>query len=134
MTTTAKRTPEKSPKPRKKPPTHEPPAVIEVVTLEAKPTLRGGHDPSEMGKRGVAVREERRMQRLTASREHVELVQLPAAQEAYDDLLNDHDPRARRYRFAAAKDVYDRVMPVTQHVEVDIKAQISALVAAFKEA
>jgi hypothetical protein len=41
---------------------------------------------------------------------------------------------ARRYRFAAAKDTLDRVLPVSKHIEVDVRAQISALIAAFKQA
>ena len=94
----------------------------------------GKINPSEAGRKGARKREENRLARLDSAREHIERVQLPKALEAYDDLLDDHDPRARRYRFGAAKDVLDRSMPVTQHVEVDIQAQISALIAAFKEA
>jgi hypothetical protein len=95
---------------------------------------KGKVDPREAGRKGVQKREQNRLARLVSTREHIERVQLPKAILAYDDLLEDEDPRARRYRFAAAKDTLDRTPPATKHVEIDVRAQISALVAAFKEA
>ncbi len=90
-------------------------------------------DPVEAGRKGAAKREENRLARLSSAREHIEQVQLPAALQAFDDLLSDTDPRARRYRFAAADKTLDRMLPTTKHIEVDIRAEVSALVAAFKE-
>ncbi len=95
--------------------------------------LKNGLDASIAGKAGAAKREENRLARLSSAREHIEQVQLPAALQAFDDLLQDTDPRARRYRFAAADKTLDRMLPTTKHIEVDIRAEVSALVAAFKE-
>lgn len=95
---------------------------------------KGKVDPREAGRKGAAARERNRLARLDSAREHIEAVQLPAAIQAFDDLLTDTDPRARRYRFGAAKDTLDRVMPPTKHIEVDVRAQVAALVQAFREA
>jgi hypothetical protein len=105
----------------------------QVNGLEANRAERFGH-PREAGRRGAQKREQNRLARLDSAREHIERVQLPRAIRSYDDPLEDGDPRARRYRFEAAKDTLDRVLPVSKHIEVDVRAQISALIAAFKQA
>ncbi len=104
-----------------------------------EPSPRGGFakgkvDPREARCKGAAARERNRLARLDSTRQYIEAVQLPEAIRAFDDLLADTDPRARRYRFGPAKDTLDRVMPGTKRVEVDIRAQVAALIQAFKEA
>lgn len=90
-------------------------------------------DPAAAGRKGVEVREARRLSSLSETRQYVESVQVPAAIEAFDDLLADKDPRARRYRFAAADKVLSGTGILTEqkHVQIDVRAEVSALIAAF---
>jgi hypothetical protein len=90
-------------------------------------------DPSAAGRRGVAVREANRLSSLSEARQYVETVQVPRAIEAFDDLLSDTDPRARRYRFAAADKVLSGtgILAEQKHVQIDVRAEVSALIAAF---
>lgn len=106
----------------------------QVERLEANPAERFG-DPREAGRKGAQKREQNRLATLSSAREHVELVQVPIAIQAFDDLLVDNDPRARRYRYSVARDVLagTGVLTEQKRMTVDIRVEISALIAAFEE-
>jgi hypothetical protein len=110
---------------------------LQVTKLEPpkRRFANGKVDPSEAGRIGAQRREENRLARLSSSREYVERVQLPKAIQAFDELLADEDPRARRYRYSAARDVLAGTGTLSERkqVTVDLRAEISALIAAFKE-
>ena len=82
----------------------------------------------------MEVREAKRLANLSETRQYVEAVQVPKAIDAYDDLLADTDPRARRYRYSAARDVLagTGILREAKDVHVDVRAEVGALIAAFK--
>jgi hypothetical protein len=47
----------------------------------------------------------------------------------------DTDPRARRYRFAAADKILTGtgILREDKHVQIDVRAEVSALIAAFAQ-
>lgn len=79
----------------------------QVKTHEAsKGKLRGGHDPREMGAKGAAERERRRMERIGETRERLELHARKAADTLIDVLEADDDTERR----LAAVAILDRVL------------------------